>query len=112
MNGLDAAGLKSGFCIYIHTVFQGPVPVVSDGEDKFVVFDTELEAQREIADAMMIRLKQFLAGERGFDDAITTDEYVEPVALHPDGVVCDEAGNVFGPRVDDEPRRGHRPPKR
>jgi len=92
--------LRTGFCIYIDTFFQGPVPTVSDGDDKYVVFETELEAQKEIADNAMIRLQQFLDGERDFDDAITVEEYVVPVTVHPDGTITDETGNCFGPSVE------------
>ncbi len=92
--------LRTGFCIYIDTFFQGPVPTVSDGDDKYVMFETELEAQKEIADNAMIRLRQFLDGERDFDDAITVEEYVVPVTVHPDGIITDEAGNCFGPKVE------------
>lgn len=90
--------LRTGFCIYINTFFQGPLPIVSDGE-KYIVFETELEAQREIVDDAMIRLRQFLDGERDFDDAITVEEYVVPVTVHFDGVITDEDGNCFGPCV-------------
>ena len=75
------------------------MPVVSDGEGKYVVFETELEAQKEIVDNAMIRLEQFMEGERDFGDAITVEEYVVPVTVHPDGVITDEDGNCFGPRV-------------
>jgi len=92
-------GLRDGFCIYINTFCQGPVPVVSDG-DGYIVFETELEAHKEIADYQMTRLQQFLDGERDFDDAITVEEYVVPVTVHPDGVIVDEDGSCFGPRVD------------
>lgn len=54
--------LRTGFAIYITTLCQGPVPVVSDGEGKYVVFETELDAQREIVDNAMTRLQQFLEG--------------------------------------------------
>jgi len=91
--------LKDGFCIYINTVFQGPVPVVSDGHDKYVVFETELAAQREIADYAITRIQQFPGGDRDFEDAVTVEEYVAPVSVHPDGVITDEAGNSFGPHV-------------
>jgi hypothetical protein len=91
--------LRTGFCIYIDTFCQGPVPVVSD-DDRYVVFQTELEAQKEIADYAMIRLQQFLDGERDFDDAITVEEYVVPITVDPDGVITNEIGNCFGPRVD------------
>lgn len=87
-----------GFCIYIDTFCQGPVPIVSD-DSRYVVFATEVEAQREIADNCIIRLQQFLAGERDFEDAITVEEYVVPVTVNPDGVIVDEAGNSFGPEV-------------
>ena len=91
---------SSGFCIYTNTFFQGPIPTVSDGEGQYVVFETELEAQKEIADHAMTRLQQFLDGERDYDDAITIDEYVVPVTVHPDGTITDEDGNRFGPHAD------------
>ena len=88
---------RNGFCIYIHTLCQGSVPVLTDGDEKFIVFDAELEAQKEIADYAMARLQQFLDGERDFEDAIEVEEYVVPVVVHPDGSFTDEAGKRFGP---------------
>ena len=92
--------LRNGFCIYVNFFFQGPAPVLSDGDDKYVVFETELEAQKEIVDNQMIRLQQFLDGERDYEDAISVEEYVVPVTVHPDGKIVDEAGNCFGPYID------------
>ncbi len=100
MNASQESRTRNGFSIFLNTFFQGSVPVVSDGDDKFVVFETELEAQKEIADFMMIRLQQFLDGERDFDDAITVEEYVVPVTVLPDGTICDKDGNRFGPFVE------------
>ena len=91
--------LRKGFCIYINTFCQGPVPVVSD-DDGYVVFETELEAQKEVVDNQMTRLRQFLDGERDFEDAIQTEEYVVPVTVHPDGSFTDEDGRRFGPQTD------------
>lgn len=90
--------LRDGFCIYIDTFCQGPVPVVSD-ENGYVVFETELEAQKEIVDDQMTRLRQFLDGERDYEDAITVEEYVVPVTIHPDGKIVDEDGGCLGPEV-------------
>jgi hypothetical protein len=73
------------------------VPVVSD-ENGYVIFDTELKAQKEIVDNQMTRMQQFLDGERDFEDAITVEEYVVPVTVHSDGMITDEAGNRFGSR--------------
>lgn len=91
--------LRDGFCIYIDTISQGPVPIIHD-ENGYVVFETELEAQREIADDLMTRLQQFMDGERDFDDAMAVEEYIVPVTVQHDGVIVDEAGNRFGPKVD------------
>jgi phosphatidylserine decarboxylase len=99
MSEQSSSNLRDGFCIYINTFCQGPVPVVSD-DDGYVVFETELEAQKEIVDNQMTRLQQFLDGERDFDDAITVEEYVVPVTVHTDGTITDEAGNCFGPKVE------------
>ncbi len=89
-----------GYCIYINTLCQGPVPVLTGEDDKYIVFETEFEAQTEIVDCVLIRLQQFLAGERDYEDAITVEEYVVPVTLYPDGSFTDEAGNIFGPKRD------------
>ena len=99
-----ATSIRNGYCIYIRTFCQGPVPVVSDGDDngddKYVVFETEVAAQREIADNAIVRIRQFLAGERDFDDAMTVQEYVVPVTVHPGGKFMDKDGNCFGPLVE------------
>jgi len=91
--------LRDGYCIYINTFCQGPVPAVSD-ESGYIVFATELEAQKEIVDNQMTRLRQFLDGEKDYEDAITVEEYVVPVSVHPDGVIVDEDGRCFGPKPD------------
>lgn len=96
---------QRGFCIFINTVFQGRVPSVHESEanadrnasEKICVFATELEAQREIADFMMTRLQEFMDGERDFEDAIETEEYVVEVELLLDGSVIDANGNRFPP---------------
>ncbi len=98
MSEQDSSKLREGYCIYIDTFCQGPVPVVSDDKG-YVVFETELEAQKEIVDNQIIRLQQFLDGEREFEDAIEIEEYIVPVTVHSDGVITDEDGNCFGPQV-------------
>jgi hypothetical protein len=64
-------------------------------ENGYIIFATELEAQREIVDHQMARLQQFLDGEREYDDAMEVEEYVVPVTLHPDGIITDADGNTF-----------------
>ena len=86
----------SAFCIYINTFFQGPVPTVFGENDQICIFATEAEAQREIVENAVIRLEQFLSGERDFDDAITVEEYVMEVDVLPDGSIKDADGNHFG----------------
>ena len=91
--------LRDGFCIYINTFCQGPVPLVSD-ENGYVVFETELEAQKEIVDNQITRLQQFLDGEREYEDAIETEEYIVAVTVQSDGKIVDEHGRCFGPKPD------------
>ncbi len=99
MSGDPNQELKTGFCTFFNTFFQGPTPSVSD-EDGYVVFATEREAQLEIADFMMTRLQEFIDGERDFDDATATEEYVVPVTVHPDGTLTTADGAVFHSRAD------------
>lgn len=96
----EAISTRKGFCIFLDTVCQGSVPAITDGEGKIVVFETENEAQREIVDHAMIRLQQFLDGEREFEDAMTVEEYIVPVTILPDGSISDETGNCFGPLLE------------
>jgi len=93
----DMNSTRNGYCIFIPTFCQGQVPVLTNGDDKYIVFETEVAAQKEIVDHAMTRLRQFLDGERDFEDAITVEESVVPVTVHPDGSFTDPAGNHFGP---------------
>ena len=52
-----------------------------------------------VAEHRLIQLQHFIDGERDFDDAITVEEYVVPVTVHPDSTITDEDGNGFGPRM-------------
>lgn len=99
MNPTSPEKVRDGFCIYMDTLCQGLVPAVSGEDGKYVVFATELEAQRELVDHQITRLQQFLAGERGFEDAMMVEEYVVPVTVHSDGTIVDEAGNAFSLQV-------------
>jgi len=87
--------IRSGYAIFIPTLCQGTVPSCYEGEYP-VVFASELEAQREIADNQLTRLRQFLDGERDFDDALSTDEFVLPVKVWSDGSISNEDGRTFG----------------
>lgn len=98
MNPEAGPSPRKGFCIFMHTVFQGRVPCLSDNEF-YVVFETEREAQVEIVDFMMTRLREFIDGERDFEDAIETEEYVVPVTVHADGTFTDDCGRRFKLRV-------------
>jgi len=87
--------VRSGYAIFCPTVFQGTMPACYE-DDNPVVFATELDAQREIADNQLIRIQQFLDGERDYSDAITTDEFVLPVDVWLDGSISIEGGRVYG----------------
>ncbi|MDP1825582.1 MAG: hypothetical protein Q8L48_20145 [Archangium sp.] len=90
---------RKGYCVFVDTVFQGPIPTVSNGEGRFVVFRSVLAARREIAEHTIARLQQFLDGERDFEDATTVEEYIVAVTVERSGRISDIHGNRFGNRA-------------
>jgi hypothetical protein len=92
----DEPESQLAYCVYFNTVVDGPVPSVRNGEGYPFVFPTRDAAEREIADNAIDRLQEYLDGERDFDDAMTVEEYVVDVMVHPDGSISDEADNFFG----------------
>lgn len=95
----DEEPIRHGFCIYVCTAV-GQTPVWWDKEKRPVVYETELAAQREIAEGVINRLEQFMRGECDFEDAISNDEYIVPVSVFADGSITDEDGNYFTPRLE------------
>jgi hypothetical protein len=87
---------QPAFCIFIDTVCEGRTPAWHDEKNMPVVYPTIEAAQREIADDVIDKLRQFLAGERDFEDAMTVEDYILPVDVLPDGSILDEDGNCFG----------------
>jgi hypothetical protein len=92
----STAEVQTGFCIYINTICEGPTPVESNGKGYPVVYKSILDAQRVIAEDTIERLRQFLEGERDFDDAMTVEEYIVAVDVLADGSIVDADGNCFG----------------
>jgi hypothetical protein len=87
---------EPAFCVFIDTVCEGRIPAWHDEKGSPVVYATLEAAQREIADDVMEKLRQFLEGEREFEDAMTVEDYILPVDVLPDGSILDEDGNCFG----------------
>ncbi len=90
--------VRSAYAIFTQTICEGLVPAWYEESNFPVIYGTQLEAQREIADSIMEHLKQFLKGEREFDDAISVDDFILPVDVWPDGSISTEDGRVFGKR--------------
>jgi len=93
---------RPGFCIFINTLCEGQTPSVRGIGGLPFVFCTRNEAEREIADTMIDRLQEFLEGQRDFDDATSTEEYVVEVDVQSDGTIVCEDGRVF---VSGQPRQ-------
>ena len=89
---------RSAYAIFITTLCQGTVPLWYDDKNLPITYATQREAQIEIAEDLAERLRQFLAGERDFDDAITIEEFILPVDVWPDGSISTEVGTIFGRR--------------
>ena len=72
------------------------MPACYDETNYPVVFPIELEAQCEIADNQLTRIREFLDGVCDYDDTISTDEFVLPVNVQLDGSISTQDGRVFG----------------
>ena len=87
---------RHAFAIFEATLCQGMMPTWRNEHGVIITYATEREAQIEIAEMLMEQLRQFLAGERDFDDASTTGDFIFPIQVHPDGTIETEAGRRFG----------------
>lgn len=83
---------QSEFCIFINTVCEGAVLSVRDERGLPFVFHSRIEAEREIIETAMERMKEYLDGTREFEDALTIEEYVVEVKVLPDGSVEPQDG--------------------
>ena len=79
------------------TVCEGKIPAWRSDSGGFLLHPTDREAQLEIADDVMERLFQFQQGEQDFEDALTVEEFIEPVTTRDDGTFVDLGGNSCGP---------------
>ena len=92
MNSSSDQWTRRGFCVYVSAAMEGAMPAVRNECGEPFVFATRLEAQREIADNMILGLQQFLDGNVGFADAFVNNEYIVEVDLCADGSVIDANG--------------------
>ena len=86
---------RPAFAIFTDTVCEGRVPAWRDDCGRPVTYPTERAAQAEVADTLISRLEEFIAGERDFEDAMTVEEYILPVEFAPDGSIRTEDGICF-----------------
>ena len=93
--GNDDSQPRQGYTIFIDTLFEGRVPLWRDGDNKPCFYETQNEAEREIAEDLIQRLQDFLKGEREFEEAMTVEEFILPVDRLPDGSVVTEDGGRF-----------------
>jgi hypothetical protein len=92
----SAHQIAEGYCIYIDTLLDGPVPAERTDIGNPFIYPTHEAAERQIAEDMVCRINEFLNGERDFEDAMTVEEYVMEVDVQPDGSTVDAEGNHFG----------------
>lgn len=77
--------VTTGYIICVDALCEGAVPLVKNQAGDSLIFMSEREAQREIVDATMTRLQEFVAGEREFEDAIGVEEFIQQIEVSPDG---------------------------
>jgi hypothetical protein len=87
---------RSAFAIFQNTLCEGIVPTWREDNGFPVIYSTEREAQIEIAEMLIGQLRQFVIGERDFADALSTEDFILPVEVWPDGTIESEDGKRFG----------------
>lgn len=87
---------RFAFAIFQQTICDGTVPTWRDDEGFPITYSTEHEARCEVAEMLIEQLKQFIAGEREFEDALSTGDFILPVEVWPDGTIQTENGLRFG----------------
>jgi hypothetical protein len=87
----------NAYCIFIHTLGGEKVPAWRGTQGHYLLYPTERDAQLEIAEDLIEKLRQFRDGERNFEDAIGMVDFIEPVIAHDDGTFVDAEGNRYGP---------------
>mgnify|MGYP001552053244 CR=1 FL=1 len=88
---------RPAFAIFTETICEGLIPAWHDERGYPVTYLSEKEAQREIAEMLVGQLQDFLDGNREFEDAIVTSDFILPVDLWPDGCISTEDGRSFKP---------------
>ncbi len=91
-----APKIRPAFAVFTDSLCEGLIPAWHDNRGLPVTYATKREAQIEITETLMEQLRQFLAGERDFDDAINTDDFILPVSVWPDGTIQLDDGRRFG----------------
>ena len=76
---------------------RGKIPAWRNETGGFLLHFIERQAQLEIADYTMIRIRQFQQGERDFEDARTVEHFIEPVTTRDDATFLDLNGKSCGP---------------
>jgi hypothetical protein len=87
---------RSAFAIFQTTLCDGVIPAWREENGLPVIYATEREAQIEIAEMLIAQLQQFIDGERDFADALSTEDFILPVEIWPDGTIETEDGRRFG----------------
>ena len=87
--------MTKAYVIAIDTVLEGRVASVRDSHGKPYLYTTIQEAQRDIAESALLRLQEFLDGQRDFEDAIEVEEFIIEVTKTPEGIMRDESAQVF-----------------
>lgn len=89
-NEQNESEAQHGFCIFVDTLCGGMTPVWRDEAGKWIVFKSEAEAFSEVMDLYFERFRQYLDGERDFEEVAEIEDVIGEVTQLPDGSVVDE----------------------
>ncbi len=87
--------MKTGYCVFVDTICQGPIPAWRDQDGSPIVYPTKREAQADVVDYLMARLQAFLDGDIELEEALEVDDYVVKVRVAPDETITTPDGSQF-----------------
>lgn len=91
---------RPAFAIFTETLCEGLIPAWHDENGFPISYATKREAEIEIAEMMIEHLREFLAGERDFDNASICSDSVLHVFVLPNSTLYTADGRFFGIKAD------------
>jgi hypothetical protein len=86
---------EHGYIIAVDSLAEGCTAVQRGADGMPVVYETRIEAERDVVQDFITRLQEFLRGERAFDDATFLEDCILEVTRNANGSLEDDYGRKY-----------------